>query len=1352
MPDQWERLAAPTAAPKADPWSALSREDPWSKLAARPSRPGDTYEEQLTDLGLTAAQVESAQAAAETPGDRDYIKQLADLGLTEEDATAAQAQHEAALDAFLNSDRMEEWKPSKRWLLRHSQFVERLIGPGQDMRKTQIGGAPVSPGEAAAALLQMTTAPPPIANAIRNVSEPVIKALPGKATRGISRGVRETLLGFPLAVPGGPAALAAFGAQYIWELAEQKAAYDKAVAAGDTEEAFQIATQTAAGGGLLALAGAHGPLKGVAEARDFAAEPPAAPVDPDLVARNLASPGTMRPQEVRGAVAAEAEAPAQIFQASRAMEDLIPNTTPEPAPPAAEFFVRRPIRNVAGDVTDVQIVPVERGTVREDPGGGQISFAAEAPTLNREAISPREEPAKTTEPRGLIAGTTAEAWADRVINQDPRTRTQALLDPQAEAERIAAWTIKGAALIERGVRKFEEWSARMIAEHGDVIRPDLRSLFEQSQRAAAAVAGDQQGESVRKFAGRAAVSRQVPPAMREQIRRDPAIRYDPQNVGDVTRAVAEMTNNELAGMPVIRPDGNNNAYVAGQLELFRRRLAAGAPEEAYQTLDGLWRLGTSLGQLVNQFKLLKGASPEGVVAILNRRQVKNKERILSPVETTRVMASAETATTATAAREAAEKTWMENPSDTNWKAIENASADEVRTARKLQQLIHVLQPKSFFDMLISVEQGNVLQPRSQLTNIAENMINLFMGWQRRPVAAFFDVLDATVRQRPREITIAPTRTTPAAARGFARALREAGAIAVHGTSNESAVKAEGTRSLHPLLAFKEAIAGNLKDRSVSHRLITWLEASPLTWAPNLFLRGLGAGDVLTRMPVLARLQAEQLQLNTKNARRELGRFPRRTLDFETALRMDQLRRQSSFTAADVHRAAIAPELYFTPKEIARMETESRTAVFQDQTYLNQLIGQGLSALRDWSPLTHFALRSAALFIQTPLNVFRNLFRYTPLNLVNAAKQAAAGNGRAAKFAVADALIGSVWLTLGYALARRGIVTPGLDQPGEQQKERALLEMTGMPPNSLNLSAIDRWRRGQPTAWQPGDRTINILRLGVPGALMANSAAVSRAQERQPDAPNAWQTLGQAMPDIVATTANYGLNQSMLSGVNSALKAVQQGGAMVDAWMKQYADTLLSIPLPNTLKAASQASREFKPELRGDTRLDTLNNIIKDRLDVGFKGTKDLPLRRDLWGRPIPETPAGARPWLFQMMDVTQGREVPDDTVNLTLYGLWRETADNNIIPTPPDGNLTLFRTSYQLTREQTSRLQEMVGINRRRLAETVVERPQFLMAPNEVKVAILKQIWEAGAQVGRAQFISERRSELKPREKPAGLP
>jgi hypothetical protein len=88
---------------------------------------------------------------------------------------------------------------------------------------------------------------------------------------------------------------------------------------------------------------------------------------------------------------------------------------------------------------------------------------------------------------GFIAGGGLEKWADGVLH-DNSWMKQANGDPlglkltAVSAKRVAALIVKGAAVLERGITSFADWSREMIKEHGQEIKPWLRHVYNESAR------------------------------------------------------------------------------------------------------------------------------------------------------------------------------------------------------------------------------------------------------------------------------------------------------------------------------------------------------------------------------------------------------------------------------------------------------------------------------------------------------------------------------------------------------------------------------------------------------------------------------------------------------------------------------------------------------------------------------------------------------------------------------------------------------------------------------------------------------------------------------------------------------
>ena len=146
------------------------------------------------------------------------------------------------------------------------------------------------------------------------------------------------------------------------------------------------------------------------------------------------------------------------------------------------------LRRLRSELEPPQITLETSNPAERLQGGGQAPYGktsfmreAEAPLPERtqaalepkpvsdvtggeESITPESEPTK-----GIITGRAIESWADEVLRGGAT---------HAGPDVLAAYMVKGVALIERGIINFAEWSAKMLAEHGPSVEPHLRDLFE----------------------------------------------------------------------------------------------------------------------------------------------------------------------------------------------------------------------------------------------------------------------------------------------------------------------------------------------------------------------------------------------------------------------------------------------------------------------------------------------------------------------------------------------------------------------------------------------------------------------------------------------------------------------------------------------------------------------------------------------------------------------------------------------------------------------------------------------------------------------------------------------------------
>lgn len=976
----------------------------------------------------------------------------------------------------------------------------------------------------------------------------------------------------------------------------------------------------------------------------------------------------------------------------------------------------------AGTEVGEQVVPPKPAS--EIPAEtGAVSAAPEQAAI-REATT--ETPAaQVGEPtKGIITGRAIEKWADDTLRGGATH-----LGPDV----LAAYMVKGAALIERGIIDFAEWSARMIKEHGPEIKPHLRDLFAAAQatvkREAVGESGTlkssreiveqrirqmTEGEDVkmRKSAARATESPAIPEPVQERIATSPESFYKVQPDELVEQAVKRMSDTELVSVPA-----DSNLFVASRLEAANRLFNAGNMEGGYRVFEELEKQGTSFGQNINQFKRLPGTLPEHTAFVINQKLKQAGKDPLTERQETDVIGRTKASKQADAELDKATEAWRKNPTDENAIAAQEALKNAENSAINLQRFISRYEPKSTASILKAILQGNLLTPISQTANLFGNMSFLPFRALDRTVASGLDIIDNYLSGRQREISAAPVGGTAASVRGAIEGAKKIPEVLFRGTGDT--IKGETRAGLHPVEAWINQFSKNpempttggkltLKDRA---NLV--LEGT-LGVPAEMMLRGLGAGDVPFKEAARSRVITEQLRLH---------KVPK-----------------SQWAMARKF-----PELFFDRKTMEQIQGDTLQAVFQRNS---KTIGHLMNWIRGRGDTFDLALATVAPYKLTPWNLVSEILSYNPVvAFARSAYDTAKGNTRSAKLNAGKLYVGTMLTAAGWWLYQNGLLAPSLDERTEAQKARVLSDEV-LPPNHINISGLERKLKGGDPAFKPGDRTVDIFRAGgLAGSMFYMAANIGRGLEKQPQT-GSMDHLGALVRQSVLEQARFGLNQSFLSGVEGLLTAVKDGNT--DSYMRQYMNTVLSIPFPNSLATLSRATRENQPDFRAEGFTKQVENTIRNKL--GFAGLDDyLPLKRGLWGEPLPQTPKGANALFYHFFDISKNRQVTDDPVPIELYKLWRTTGDTRAIPSLPENSLTREGTTYVLTPEQRSHYAELIGKYRRQIVDAMVINPEYQKRTNEGKLDALDSAYDAGMKIGKKQFWDETQSALQPKGARAGF-
>lgn len=820
---------------------------------------------------------------------------------------------------------------------------------------------------------------------------------------------------------------------------------------------------------------------------------------------------------------------------------------------------------------------------------------------------------------------------------------------------------------------------------------------------------DTAGESIkmRKSAERATESPMIPEAVQERIRTAEESQYRQQAGDKVEDAVKAMSDAQLSAIP---PD--SNLFVAARLERAVRDFAKGEMDAGYNVFVELEKQGTSFGQNVNQFKRLEGAIPEYVAFVIDKKLKAAGKDPLTPEQQATAIETARAAKAADATLDAATRAWEKKPTAENAAKAESALDASNAAAVELQKFVAKFEPRSTASILKSVLQGNLLTPISEVANIVGNMSFLPFRALDRTIASGLDIIDSAVRGKPRELAVQPLAGTAEALKGVARGAAQIPEILAKGTGN--VIKGETRAGLHPVQAWINQFAKNPEmpttggKLTLKDRLNLAIEGT-FGMSAEAMLRGLGSGDAPFKEGARARVTAEQLKL------------------------ADVPRDQWPF-------AQKFPELFLGKRALDQIHKDTLAAVFQGESKaLNYLTNLAKSR----GEVMDLMVATVAPYKLTPWNIVSEILSYNPLvAMLKGVNDVRKGDTRNAKLNAGKLVVGSMLTGAGIWLYKNGLLAPSLDERNEAQKARVLSGQV-LPPNHINISGLERAMKGGDPAFQPGDETRDVFRAGgLAGSIFYMTANIGRDMERGPEVTDSdmWMSI---IRQSTLEQARFGLNQSFLSGIEGLLTAVKEGKG--DNFLRQWMNTVTSIPLPNTLNTISRASREYQVDTKGD-----LGAQFKSKL--GLAGLDDyLPLKRDLWGQPIPETPEGREAFFYHFFDITKGRQVTSDPVPLELYRLWRKTGDNAAIPSIPERNTTVAKTTYALEPAQYERYAELVGGSRREIVDALVINPEFHKLNDEQKLKVLSRAYDAGLERGKGVFYQEFQGKLTPKAGRSGF-
>jgi len=156
----------------------------------------------------------------------------------------------------------------------------------------------------------------------------------------------------------------------------------------------------------------------------------------------------------------------------------------------------------------------------------------------------------------------------------------------------------------------------------------------------------------------------------------------------------------------------------------------------------------------------------------------------------------------------AQNTWRLEPTDENFKILEDAKKIAQDKAVELQKLVWKYQPRTWSGLYRMLTQGNLLAPISHVYNLAGNMVFIPARIALRTGTAGLDTAGSVLRGTPRTAAVSPITGTAQALRGVGRGLGESFEILAKGYSSERVHTSPSMgKPVQPLVSALEAVLG-----------------------------------------------------------------------------------------------------------------------------------------------------------------------------------------------------------------------------------------------------------------------------------------------------------------------------------------------------------------------------------------------------------------------------------------------------------------------------------------------------------------------------------------------------------------
>jgi hypothetical protein len=857
--------------------------------------------------------------------------------------------------------------------------------------------------------------------------------------------------------------------------------------------------------------------------------------------------------------------------------------------------------------------------------------------------------------------------------------------------------------------------------------------------------------------------------VREQLAKSEDIKYAKFGQKALQEALASESDDVVRG---VYDSGTATQKIVANAELIKRASKQGDVKSLLDFAKTRAKSITESAQNMAAMRTLPSATQDGYLATLSVFLDKNG-RSLTPKllqDSKKLFAlQARTRSTYETLAERARNTL----DDVDIQKAIQAEKRFVESAFRFQNFESRLVPKKFFaETLPTVIQGNLLAPLSLVTNLWSNAVSSLpraMGRQgafisQEVARAFKKSVGLPVAERTvsSPISLAGARRVGETVKAFVRGGGEGLAGLRRGISAEGLLSGEKIRGFQPAQAFRQFWTGSGLAQPVLNGWKGLGQAgldrarlaaeTVLGVPPETMLRLLQLGDTPFRRMAQARLLAESAQLQRvskiSSLNNELSKLLSKPKTTATdSAKIQDIRSQiESIGKRELGKEISVATRLPSAEALGKIEQEAAEAVFQQDTPLSRaaLSVSNMFGLGNRVGLARTLGKTIIPYAKTPANVIDEMLDYSLPGYALVTKGIPAMQSKDARgvhMAIGKTLTSLTIGAVAKTLSDAGVIGGSAE---DSEKTRDIQYKT-LPPRTINLSALERFAEGDSTDLQPGDRVMNLEKMGIVGGMLATWNEASKATDRGDFISPEFLTA------LVPETLSFAMNQSFLKGTNSLLSAMLDGKRdRMDKWIANYFGTVSSIAFPNTLSAVSRAMSDSLPEkikikdIEGEDTTERTLNLFGEVLKRKIPGyAEDLPRKIDIWGREIPQTPEGADPVMYNFFDFTKSREATYDKTTLAIYKLFKETENGDVIPPKPLEQFMIGNEKYRLSPELYEKYSKIRGRANRAAAEALLGDSGFKRLGSEDKVRALKSAYSQVGSDARNEFLIRNESRIK---------